>query len=109
MYDMMTDAFLTVQLNFTTFLVTYSSFSLRLQETIAATIGIVAFTYTAAPQMTVLSVSDSEPWSKWVHNGVGLPTLVQDMPRRWVEYYILDRYRRKYIRGAIHAKSDSRL
>ena len=107
MYDMMTDAALTVQTKFTTILVTYSGLSLRLQETIASTIGIVALTNSASPQMTVLSIPDPEPWSKWVHDGIGLPSLIQYMSRRWIEYYILDRYWRKDICGAIHAKSDS--
>ena len=108
MYDMMTDALLTVQTNFTTPLVTYSSLSLRLQETIASTIDIIALTYTASPQVTILPVSDSEPRSKRVHDGIRLPTLIQHMSRRWIEYDILDRYWCKNICGAVHAERNSR-
>jgi len=107
MYDMMTDAALTIQTDVTTSLVIYSRFSLRLQETIASTISIVALAYTASPQMTILSISDPEPWSKRVHDGIGLPSLIQYMSRGRIEYYILDRYWRKDICGAVHAKSDS--
>ena len=89
---MMTDAALIEQINFTTPSVTYSSLSLRLQETITSTIGIVAFPHTASPQMTILSIPYPEPWPEWVHDGIRLPTLIQHMSRRWIEYDILDRY-----------------
>jgi hypothetical protein len=108
MYDMMTDAALTIQTNVKTSLVTYSRLSLGLQETITSTISIVAFTDSASPQVTVLSISDPEPWSKGVHDGIRLPSLIQYMSGRWIKYDILDCYWRKHIRGAIHAKSDSR-
>ena len=106
---MMTDAALIEQINFTTPSVTYSSLSLRLQETITSTIGIVALTNSASPQVTILSVSDSVPRSKRVHDSIWLPTLIQNMSRGWIEYYVLDRYWRENIRGAIHTERDSRL
>jgi len=106
---MMTDALLPVQLNLTILLVIYSRFSLRLQETIASTIDIIALTYTASPQVTILPVTDPEPQSKRVHDSIWLPTLIQDMSRGWIEYYVLDRYWRENIRGAIHTERDSRL
>lgn len=83
-------------------------FSLGLQETIATAIGIVALANSASPQMTIFTIADPKPWSKWVHDGIRLPTLIQDMSRRWIEKDVFNRDWRKDVCGAIHAECDSR-
>ena len=86
MYDMMTNSVATemgisrnAEVLITEGSVTCGGSPLGLQETIASTIGIITFADTAPSQMTVLSISDPEPWSKWVHDGIRLPPMTQDM------------------------------